>query len=111
VVEAAMQAGADGGLLKDVGGPDLSAALRRVLRGERVVDPRIVPSESPRSCGLTRREHEVLRFAAHGKTNPEIAESTGLTRNTVKTYLLRAAQARCAQPGRGHRQSGGGRAA
>jgi DNA-binding NarL/FixJ family response regulator len=90
VVVAAMKAGADGGLLKDVGGPDLSSALRRVLRGERVVDPRILPASSPRSCGLTRREHEVLRFAAQGKTNPEIAESTGLTRNTVKTYLQSA---------------------
>jgi DNA-binding NarL/FixJ family response regulator len=90
--EAAMAAGADGGLLKDVDGPDLSAALRRVLRGEHVVDPRIRPARSaaPAQCGLTRREYEVLRFAAQGKTNPEIAESTGLTRNTVKTYLQSA---------------------
>jgi DNA-binding NarL/FixJ family response regulator len=92
---AAMEAGADGGLLKDVGGPDLSAALRRVLCGEHVVDPRIMPERSQRSnalahSGLTRREYEVLRFAAQGKTNPEIAESTGLTRNTVKTYLQSA---------------------
>lgn len=89
---AALEAGADGGLVKDVAGTDLSAALRRVLRGERVVDPRIAPDEWQRSdalarSGLTRREYEVLRLAAQGKTNPEIAESTGLTRNTVKTYL------------------------
>ncbi|MFI9381932.1 response regulator [Kutzneria sp. NPDC052558] len=92
---AAMDAGADGGLLKDVGGTDLSSTLRRVLLGERVVDPRIMPDESQRSTalahsGLTRREYEVLRFAAQGKTNPEIAQSTGLTRNTVKTYLQSA---------------------
>jgi DNA-binding NarL/FixJ family response regulator len=94
-VIAAIEAGADGGLLKDVAGTDLSTALRRVLKGERVVDPRIMPDDSQRSdalarSGLTRREYEVLRLAAQGKTNPEIAESTGLTRNTVKTYLQSA---------------------
>ena len=92
---AALDAGADGALLKDVGATDRSATLRRVLCGERVVDPRILPDESPRATalahsGLTRREYEVLRFAAQGKTNPEIAASTGLTRNTVKTYLQSA---------------------
>ena len=38
-------------------------------------------------ANLTRREYEVLRLAAQGQTNPEIAERTGLARNTVKTYL------------------------
>jgi DNA-binding NarL/FixJ family response regulator len=91
----ALAAGADGGLLKDIAGMDLSAALRRTLRGEQVVDPRIVSAELRRSqalsrLGLTRRECEVLRLAAEGKTNPEIAESTDLTRNTIKTYLQSA---------------------
>jgi DNA-binding NarL/FixJ family response regulator len=65
-----------------------------VLRGERVSDPRIVPGAAGRTAlqrsGLTRREYEVLRLAAQGRTNPEIAETTGLARNTVKTYLQAA---------------------
>lgn len=91
-VEAALDAGAHGALLKDAAATDLVAALRRVLRGERVTDQRIVrrasadPAALARS-GLTRREYEVLRLAAQGRTNPEIAETTGLARNTVKTYL------------------------
>jgi DNA-binding NarL/FixJ family response regulator len=94
-VLAALESGATGCLLKDVAGTDLVAALRRVLRGERVVDPRIIPDDGRRSdalarSGLTRREYEVLRLAAQGQTNPEIAESTGLARNTVKTYLQAA---------------------
>ena len=94
-VLAALDAGANGCLLKDVAGTDLVSALRKVLRGERVVDPRIIPDSGTRSdalarSGLTRREYEVLRLAAQGQTNPEIAESTGLTRNTVKTYLQSA---------------------
>ncbi|NIH78995.1 response regulator [Amycolatopsis viridis] len=92
---AALDAGAHGCLLKDVTGTDLVSALRRVLRGERVVDPRIMPDHPSRSdalarSGLTRREYEVLRLAAQGQTNPEIADTTGLTRNTVKTYLQSA---------------------
>jgi two-component system nitrate/nitrite response regulator NarL len=93
-VQAALDAGAHGALLKDAAAIDLVAALRRVLRGERVTDPRTVPGGSSREAlarsGLTRREYEVLRLAAQGRTNPEIAESTGLARNTVKTYLQSA---------------------
>lgn len=97
-VQAALDAGAHGALLKDAAATDLVAALRRVLRGERVSDPRMVPGGAGPACsreaqdrsGLTRREYEVLRLAAQGRTNPEIAESTGLARNTVKTYLQAA---------------------
>lgn len=94
-LRAALDAGAHGCLLKDVAGTDLVSALRQVLHGERVVDPRILPDQAQRShalarSGLTKREYEVLRLAAQGQTNPEIAEATGLTRNTVKTYLQSA---------------------
>ncbi|WP_406197105.1 LuxR C-terminal-related transcriptional regulator [Kitasatospora sp. NBC_01560] len=41
-------------------------------------------------AALTRREHEVLRWAATGRTNPEIAAELGLTRNTVTGYLKSA---------------------
>jgi two-component system nitrate/nitrite response regulator NarL len=47
-------------------------------------------SRKLREHGLTRREYEILRHVAMGETNPEIAGSLGLTRNTVKTYLQRA---------------------
>ncbi|WP_232661679.1 response regulator [Pseudonocardia sp. TRM90224] len=94
-VQAALDAGAHGALLKDAAKTDIVAALRKVLRGERVYDPRMLGGEAGSQAalarsGLTRREYEVLRLAAQGRTNPEIAESTGLARNTVKTYLQSA---------------------
>ncbi|WP_214370985.1 response regulator [Pseudonocardia sp. H11422] len=94
-VQVALDAGAHGCMIKDAAAIDLVAALRRVLRGERVIDARMVPGEAGNRAalarsGLTRREYEVLRLAAQGRTNPEIAESTGLARNTVKTYLQSA---------------------
>jgi two-component system nitrate/nitrite response regulator NarL len=40
--------------------------------------------------GLTAREYEVLRHAAMGRTNPEIADELALARTTVKGYLQSA---------------------
>ncbi|MFF1874107.1 response regulator transcription factor, partial [Kitasatospora herbaricolor] len=45
------------------------------------------PADRRPPAGLTRREHEVLRWAATGRTNPEIAAELGLTCNTVTGYL------------------------
>jgi DNA-binding NarL/FixJ family response regulator len=38
---------------------------------------------------LTAREIDVLRLAAEGHTNPQIAAALGLTHNTAKTYMQR----------------------
>ncbi|HEV7962696.1 MAG TPA: LuxR C-terminal-related transcriptional regulator, partial [Actinoplanes sp.] len=70
--------------------------ISRVVAGERVVcaglhdDGQVLLAQKLRRHGLTRREYEILRHVAMGKTNPEIAEALGLARNTVKTYLQRA---------------------
>ncbi|MFJ4673146.1 helix-turn-helix transcriptional regulator [Kitasatospora purpeofusca] len=48
------------------------------------------PSAPRPAPPLTRREHEVLRWAATGRTNPEIAAQLGLTCNTVTGYLKSA---------------------
>lgn len=93
-----MEAGADGCLVKDISGQDFATAIHRVSGGIRVVDPRlagsrrVVTSEALYRAGLTRREYEVLRFAAMGNSNPEIAQELSLARNTVKTYLQSAMQ-------------------
>ena len=48
------------------------------------------PTGAPAVSRLTPREHEVLRWAATGRTNPEIAAQLGLTCNTVTGYLKSA---------------------
>ncbi|WP_327676052.1 helix-turn-helix transcriptional regulator [Kitasatospora sp. NBC_00458] len=48
------------------------------------------PGATAPAAPLTRREHEVLRWAATGRTNPEIAAQLGLTCNTVTGYLKSA---------------------
>lgn len=97
-IDVLIEAGADGCLVKDITGGDFSTAVRRVARGVRVVDPRLTGrhvSATPEllfRIGLTKREYEVLRFAAMGHSNPEIADQLTLARNTVKTYLQTAMQ-------------------
>jgi two-component system nitrate/nitrite response regulator NarL len=97
-MDATLAAGIDGYLLKDAGTMDLVRALRQVVAGVRVVDPRLGGHTGLRlrerldKIGLTRREYDVLRLAAMGNTNPEIAEELDLARNTVKTYLQSAMQ-------------------
>jgi DNA-binding NarL/FixJ family response regulator len=95
-VGAALDAGADGLVVKDTDRADLVNVISRVVAGERVIcaglhdDGQVLLAQKLRRHGLTRREYEILRHVAMGKTNPEIAEALGLARNTVKTYLQRA---------------------
>ncbi|MFF2043098.1 LuxR C-terminal-related transcriptional regulator [Kitasatospora sp. NPDC058170] len=65
----------------------LAAAATRALAGAAAwAGPAVA---APRAA-LTRREHEVLSWAATGRTNPEIAAQLGLTCNTVTGYLKSA---------------------
>ncbi|MGW2547239.1 LuxR C-terminal-related transcriptional regulator, partial [Kitasatospora sp. NPDC001574] len=71
----------------------LAEAATRVLAGAAAWSgppTRKTPGAAAPAAPLTRREHEVLRWAATGRTNPEIAAQLGLTCNTVTGYLKSA---------------------
>ncbi len=95
-MRAAVDVGVAGVLLKDAGTSDLVTALRAVVRGERVIDPRLGPHSDLalepqlRAIHMTRREYQVINLAATGMTNAEIAERLELTHSTVKTYVQSA---------------------
>ncbi len=87
----AMEAGAGGFLVKDGPVEELAAAVRRVLAGERVVDP--VLAAEALSAGpnpLTSRERDVLGAAADGATAADIAAKLHLSASTVRNYLSSA---------------------
>jgi two-component system response regulator DesR len=89
----AMESGADAFLVKDAPAAQLAQAVRRVLRGERVIDPTLAAAalaEGPDP--LTGREREVLRAAADGSVNAEIAHRLVLSEGTVRNYLSTAIQ-------------------
>jgi two-component system, NarL family, response regulator DesR len=87
----AMEAGAAGFLLKDAPSDELARAIRRAVRGERVVDPGLAAaalSEGP--SPLTPREHDVLAAARQYATVSDIASALHLSAGTVRNYLSAA---------------------
>ncbi|KOT83211.1 response regulator transcription factor [Streptomyces rimosus] len=89
----AMECGADAFLVKDAPAAQLADAVRRVLRGERVIDPALAAAALADGANpLTDRECDVLRAAADGSTNAEIAAALRLSQGTVRNYLSTAIQ-------------------
>ncbi len=86
-----MQAGVSGFLVKDAPAEELATAIRRALRGERIVDPMLAATAlAVGSNPLTGRECDVLRAAAEGATVADIAERLYLSEGTVRNYLSTA---------------------
>ncbi|MEU6016096.1 response regulator transcription factor [Streptomyces sp. NPDC047515] len=89
----AMESGADAFLVKDAPAAQLAAAVRKVLAGERVIDPTLAAAAlADGASPLTDRERDVLRTAADGSTNVEIAAALHLSQGTVRNYLSMAIQ-------------------
>lgn len=89
----AMESGAVGFLLKDSPASELASALRRVMRGERVVDPELaLLALSEGNNPLTQREREVLSTALPGLSHAEIAVRLSLSEGTVRNHLSAAIQ-------------------
>lgn len=89
----AMESGADAFLVKDAPAAQLAAAVRKVLAGERVIDPTLAAAAlADGASPLTERERDVLRTAADGSTNAEIAAALHLSQGTVRNYLSMAIQ-------------------
>ena len=89
----ALEAGADGYLLKDADPDDIAEAIRSVHRGESPLDPKAarVLLESRRvrreTVPLTDREREVLGLVRDGLANKQIARRLGISERTVKAHL------------------------
>lgn len=89
----AMESGADAFLVKDAPASQLAEAVRRVLRGERVIDPTLAAAALAEGANpLTSRERDVLAAAADGSANAEVAQHLHLSEGTVRNYLSAAIQ-------------------
>jgi len=97
----ALEAGANGYLLKDIDPDALVAAIRAVHAGESPLDPEVakrlvsrfqrpvaIPADTQTSHeALTERERDVLRLLIQGKSNKEIANELFIGDRTVKSHL------------------------
>jgi DNA-binding NarL/FixJ family response regulator len=97
-VLATILAGADGFLLKEVGGEELLRAVKTVAGGRSILDPAVTqrvlarvrsapPPPDERRNQLSPQEKRVLALVAEGKTNKEIAVALDLSEKTVGNYL------------------------
>jgi DNA-binding NarL/FixJ family response regulator len=98
-VFTALQAGADGYVLKDASSSELTTAIRSVLNGERYLSPSIATTVVSRYLGakdglpmrpafdeLTSREREVLKLIAEGYRTKDIAEYLCISPKTVEKH-------------------------
>ena len=87
----AMESGAVGFVVKDTEPEQLADAVRRVHRGERVVDPALAAATLAGGASpLTGRERDVLVAARDGATVADIARRLFLSEGTVRNYLSAA---------------------
>jgi two-component system response regulator DevR len=92
---SAIMAGAAGYVLKQVKGTDLVDGVRRVGRGESLLDPsvtrrvleRLRTPDDDELASLTDQERRILDLIAEGHTNRQIAERMYLAEKTVKNYV------------------------
>ncbi len=88
LVGPAVQAGADGYLLKTASGDEVLDAVRAVASGRRVIDPEADRASRESDLeDLSMREREVLHLVAEGYTNAEMAERLSITVRTVKAHV------------------------
>jgi DNA-binding NarL/FixJ family response regulator len=90
----AVEAGAQGFLLKDASPEDLRDAIVRVAGGRTMLQPVSIgpvraawPGEASGDLRLTERERSILRLVAGGYSNREIGRSLHLAEGTVKNYV------------------------
>jgi len=95
-IDAAMEAGADGYLLKDVGRHGLMQAIRTVQQGDLPLAPHVArhlvrtvakSRDAPGRKPLTKREEEVLQLVARGLGNRAVAEALNIGEGTVKVHM------------------------
>jgi DNA-binding NarL/FixJ family response regulator len=94
-----LEAGASGYLLKTSSSAQLAEAIRQVSAGKTALSPsisvKIIKRLGRRQAyrtnnmpeGLTEREMDVLRAAAHGQSNKDIAAKLGISPQTVQVHL------------------------
>lgn len=85
--ERAVKLGVNGYLLKDGSSDDLADSIRTITKGKNEFAPELIFGSLKDENPLTKREQEVLRLVAEGKTMKEISIQLYLSSGTVRNYM------------------------
>lgn len=85
--ERARKAGISGYLLKDSPSEELAHSIRTILEGRKVYAPELIDMVYGNESPLTKREEEVIKLIADGKSTKEIANQLYITNGTVRNYI------------------------
>ena len=86
----ALDAGADGAIMKSAANAELVAAIRDIAAGKRTVSPEIsrLISQDPPLPELTPRQKDILASMVRGLTNKDIARELGIRSDGVNQHIM-----------------------
>jgi len=94
-VMKALKAGADGYLLKSIGGQELATAIKAIHGGSKYFSPQVtniiadsVANPTAETPELTPREKEILAMVASGQSTKQIADKLDLSVRTVESHRI-----------------------
>ena len=90
-ISSALDAGAQGAIMKSAENTELIAAIRKIASGANYISPEVktLMENDPPVTGLTGRQTEIVQSLTRGLTNKDIAEQLGLSIRSVEDHVDR----------------------
>jgi len=86
-IRRSLSAGAKGFILKEAPSDELINALKKVMQGQKVIDPELAINALDDADPLTDKERKALKLASDGLKTSEIATQLFISEGTTRNYL------------------------
>ena len=86
-IRRSLSAGVKGFILKEAPSEELINALKKVMQGQKVIDPELAINALDDTDLLTDKERKALKLASDGLKTSEIAKQLYISEGTTRNYL------------------------
>lgn len=86
-IRRSLSAGVKGFILKEAPSDELINALKKVMQGQKVIDPELAINALDDADPLTDKERKALKLASDGLKTSEIAKQLFISEGTTRNYL------------------------